>query len=386
MTEKNSTVFVTFEQIPHYRSAIYEKLMSSPEYRFVILADDKAHWEALQVETPAQHPHWRWIPQSFKTISIFGKGLVVQPKLIKTIIQHRPAAVIFDGSPVFLTTWLGVLLCRALGIKTLSWSMSIRRPEFGFKWFVRKSFNKLFNGNLIFGDWAAEWFISHGFSSDRIWAIHNSLDYQAQLLARKHTVESSSFSQLLVNHNITVPYMVYSGRLATRKRLDLLLLAIRDLRMEGIRVGLVLVGDGPWRNRLQDLAREYCISDSVYFYGECYSEDDLASIFMNAHFSVCPGAVGLMVMHSFAYGTPVLTHTNISGSHGPEFEAVANGITGFLFTEDDVSDLSKKIIHFLKVDVSTMRQNCIDIVEKHYTPDYQSKVIHDALDSLLKHY
>ncbi len=97
-----------------------------------------------------------------------------------------------------------------------------------------------------------------------------------------------------------------SGRLVAKLRLDLLVDAVSMLQKEGCLIDVLLVGDGPQRTQLEAAAK---IKDlSVIFYGACYEEEILARLIMSANVTVVPGAIGLTVMHSLIYGTPVITN------------------------------------------------------------------------------
>jgi len=349
----------------------------------MLLADNVSHCESLQVAECANLSGWNWIPVASRTWTLFGKRAVFQWGIFKPIVSMRPQAVIFEGDAGFVTTWLASMLCRLIGIKTLQWGMGVRREEAGLKWFVRKTFYRLFNAHLLYGQRAARWFARNGFEPTDIWVIRNSLDYRSQYAARMQAIASPDDRIDLHFDSSSEPYIVYSGRLTKRKRLDLLIEALHRLSLQGIRVNLLLVGDGPARESLVQLVGGYGLCESVVFYGECYDEIEIAKIYLNARFSVCPGAVGLMVMHSFAYGLPILTHDNASMEHGPEFEAVVDGVTGRLFRENDCDDLARKICMMLNEDVNAMKKKCIDTVESEFTPQYQVSIVHKALNNLL---
>ena len=104
------------------------------------------------------------------------------------------------------------------------------------------------------------------------------------------------------------------GRLSPEKGFALLILAIRQLREEGIDVELVLVGDGPLRGSLEALAREHGLAGAVRFTGELAPPEVLAElrdadIFCMASFSE---GLPVSIMEAMAAGVPVVT-TWISG-------------------------------------------------------------------------
>lgn len=78
---------------------------------------------------------------------------------------------------------------------------------------------------------------------------------------------------------------------------------------------LVIAGDGPERQRLERVAEEFGIADSVRFLG-LVSEDELVALYRAADVSVVPSlsleGFGLVVLESLACATPVIA-TDVGG-------------------------------------------------------------------------
>ncbi len=96
---------------------------------------------------------------------------------------------------------------------------------------------------------------------------------------------------------------------------------------------------------------------------------------------ISPGNVGLTAMHSLVYGTPVITHNNFANQM-PEFEAIIPGKTGDFFIEDNVDDLANVIEKWIKKPESQeISNNCFDIIDKYYNPNYQLSVIKGVINT-----
>jgi hypothetical protein len=93
-----------------------------------------------------------------------------------------------------------------------------------------------------------------------------------------------------------------------------------------------------------------------------------------------PGAIGLTVMHSLIYGTPIITNDD-PDEQGPEWEAIVPGINGQLFRKGDPIDLAGAIRMWVKNDQpdENIRSQCIASINK-YTPSYQVQVINAAVE------
>lgn len=123
---------------------------------------------------------------------------------------------------------------------------------------------------------------------------------------------------------------LFVGRLQQRKRLNDLLLAfsIAACKLPS-ETGLIIVGDGDIKSELQALASSLGIAEKVTFCGKLTDADKLKSIFQRALAYVSPGDVGLGVLHSFAYGVPVITRQN--ARHGPEFNNIVHALNGLIY-------------------------------------------------------
>jgi glycosyltransferase involved in cell wall biosynthesis len=94
--------------------------------------------------------------------------------------------------------------------------------------------------------------------------------------------------------------ILFVGRLQVRKRIDMLLHACAQLSSTP---RLVIVGDGPEREVLEELARE--IYPSAEFTGAKHG-DELTPYFREADLFVLPGTGGLAVQEAMSHGLPVI--------------------------------------------------------------------------------
>jgi len=172
--------------------------------------------------------------------------------------------------------------------------------------------------------------------------------------------------------------VIATARLTEKKRFDLLIRALGSLNRRGRKVNLLVVGDGPARASLQDLARAEGVN--VVFAGACYDEPGLARYFACAAVTVSPGDVGLTCMHSLGYGVPVITHGD-PGRQMPEFEAIVPGVTGELFEPDNVADLARKIDRWTQSPevAESVRNACLSRIESRYHARFQARVIEFAV-------
>ena len=118
---------------------------------------------------------------------------------------------------------------------------------------------------FLYGNKARELMIAQGFDENRIFVIHNSLNYEEQLKYR------GNFSDIYRNHfGNNNPVLYFIGRLTKVKKLDMLVNAVDLLRKKNIETNLVFIGDGVVKEELQALVQELKLEDRVWFYGACY--------------------------------------------------------------------------------------------------------------------
>jgi len=154
--------------------------------------------------------------------------------------------------------------------------------------------------------------------------------------------------------------------------------AVAILQNTGHAYNVLLIGDGPERDKLQQQANHLGVS--AKFYGACYEEETLARLIMASDISVAPGMAGLTTMQSLAYGTPVITHGDFK-RQAPEWEAIIPGETGALFDCGSAESLAGAIRAWVieNPDREAVRQRCYDIIERYFNPHTQCEIIERAI-------
>ncbi len=128
-------------------------------------------------------------------------------------------------------------------------------------------------------------------------------------------IDLARFAQRPEPVHTDAPRIVTVGRLSPEKGHPTLLAAIRRMRVAaGIDVGLDVVGDGPYRERLQRQATELGIAEHVTFHGELPPESVVEHLREADAFCLPSYSEGLPVsiMESMAVGVPVVA-THIAG-------------------------------------------------------------------------
>jgi glycosyltransferase involved in cell wall biosynthesis len=137
-----------------------------------------------------------------------------------------------------------------------------------------------------------------------------------------------------------VPWLLAVARLAPQKGLDVAVEALA--RLEHQRAVLVVVGEGPERGRLIELARERGVGDRVLLAGRA---GDVKPLLKRASLFIHPArweGFGLVVLEAMLAGRAVVA-TNVSAIP----EIVIDGETGLLVPPDDPEALAHAIDRLL---------------------------------------
>jgi glycosyltransferase involved in cell wall biosynthesis len=100
-----------------------------------------------------------------------------------------------------------------------------------------------------------------------------------------------------------------------------------ELRKHGI--GLVVIGDGPERDRVANAVSRY---PEIEWLGATDDEGVIAEQMRRTHLVFVPGHSGLSIVHSFCYGKPYVT---LAGRHHPpEIDYLEDRGNGLLLAGD----------------------------------------------------
>lgn len=137
--------------------------------------------------------------------------------------------------------------------------------------------------------------------------------------------------------------VLYVGRLIPGKKVRILVEGFQKALVSlPAETKLIIIGDGPEKAGLVAMVEDYGITDRVEFAGEIQKDTELAQFFENSILTISPGYVGLSVIHSLAFGVPVLAADN--EPHAPEIEVLAQGRNCEFFKSGCVDSLAEKLV------------------------------------------
>ena len=285
---------------------------------------------------------------------------------------------ILIGEPYCISTWVILIVAKILGKKTYIWTHGWYGRESKIKKIIKKSFFRMSTKVLLYGNYAKNLIINEGVQEDKLVCVFNSLDHLAQLKIRKQLFYNSIFKDYFKNND---PTLIFVGRLQKSKKIEQIIETIYLLKTRGVKCNLVIVGKDDENLNLNSLISSYGIDKQIWLYGECYDELKIGELFFNSHVCVSPGNIGLTAMHSFVFGTPVITHNNFKNQM-PEFEVIEDNVTGSFFNENSVENLTEKIKYWISKDTherKATRTKCQLIIDEIYNPYYQIEIFKKTL-------
>lgn len=182
-------------------------------------------------------------------------------------------------------------------------------------------------------------------------------EFTAQRLAKYRLRKKSIFvvhsgielkTIISVTNNLKkdAPPLIYAGRLMKEKRVNLLLEAIVKLNLNTNQIILQIVGDGPDRDNLENLANNLKIAENVRFTGRLSTIEEVWQHLAQAKIAIQPSereGFGLFPLEAMAVGTPVIY---CKSDESAVSEVVRDGREGIAVNSDSDS-LAQAIANLL---------------------------------------
>ena len=310
---------------------------------------------------------------------IAGTNFYYQPGVIR---KTRECDVIISDLGIFcLSSWILLLIAKLRRQKVYLWDHGWYGKEGFIKKWLKRLYFSLASGAFIYGNRAYQLMGKNGFDLDKLYVIHNSLDYDKQLDLRIGMQKSDIYK----NHfNNNAPVICFIGRLTKVKRIDLIIDALSIIKNKERQINLVIVGTGEIQDEIVHHAKALGVYEWVWFYGESYDEEANAELLYNADICVSPGNVGLTAMHSMMYGCPVITH-NEYAFQMPEFEAIKEGETGSFFKYGDSDSLADCVLDWMEKNAErrqAVREACFAEIDSEWNPHRQIKLIKQVVGNM----
>jgi len=177
---------------------------------------------------------------------------------------------------------------------------------------------------FAYNDLSCKIITSLGFPSDRISTLYNSID----TVSLAHNFNQTSHTEIArVRESLEIKtenIAIYSGGLYEEKRIPFLIKSSIEVRKHLPDFVLLICGSGREAEFVKAASRTYPF---IKYLGPLGDKERLP-YWKISKLLLMPGAVGLVVLDSFAFKVPMITtaiHT-----HGPEIDYLRNGVNGLI--------------------------------------------------------
>ena len=184
------------------------------------------------------------------------------------------------------------------------------------------------------------------------------------------------------------PTVVCVSRLMARKGQDQLIQALPHIQQQVPGAALVIVGTGPYRKKLEELAKRIGVTNDVHFTGKV-PQEQLSSWYATGDIFAMPcrtrnagwdvEGLGIVFLEASATGLAV-----VAGDSGGAPDAVRNGETGLVVDGNNVHSIASSITELLldPQRAARMGQSGRQWVEQEWTWDYSFKRLSAMLSGI----
>ncbi len=355
--------------LPVYRAPVFEALGQACRDGLSVFAGEPRPVEMIKT---AQHLEYAQLVQG-KNRHLFSgpRYLCIQPGLRRWLAAWEPDVLIVEANPRYLSTPAAIRWMKARRRPVIGWGLGAP-PLSGALADLRQNRRlallNQFDTLITYSQKGAAEYADLGFPPNQIFIAANAVTpAPAHPLPERPVLPAGQ-----------PPRILFVGRLQERKNLANLLRACAARPPLEAQPELVIVGDGPDRERLQSLAAE--IYPAAQFTGALYGEA-LEAQFRAADLFVLPGTGGLAIQQAMSYGLPVIA----AEADGTQADLVRPG-NGWQIAPNDLAALTAALDEALG-DLARLRRMGAEsyrIVAEEINLEQMVKVFVQALNRSLR--
>jgi len=268
-------------------------------------------------------------------------NLITTIKWLRFILKFKPDVINLTGYQEMGTLPV-LLLCKLLNIRSIMTNESIYSNVLHprtFKYFLKNIYKRLLfyltDGFFSYGINSNDYLFRHGVGKKKILLFLNSFDKSKFLNNKDSQIQESSKT------------IIFVGRLSPEKNLNSLISLFKLFNEDQLDYKLILVGDGPLREKLQDDISKYNLNIGI---SGAIPWNELSYLYKNSRCLILPSineTWGMVANEAIQMGIGVIC----SASCGCANDLVIDGYSGLVI--DDFEFIKsrnsyEKIIHFLQ--------------------------------------
>ena len=271
--------------LPNYRAPFFDLLAQSCDAGMSLFAGMARREEGIAPAHELRVAHY----SSAQNVHILRGSLYLcyQRGFINWLKEWNPDVLIAEANPRYLATPSAVKWMHARGRKVIGWGLG-SPPVSGFRRTRRVQFVNQFDALISYSQRGADEYAGLGFPREKIFVAPNAV-------SPVPTTKPNDRPQTTDRATI-----LFVGRLQARKRVYSLLRACAELESTP---RLIIVGDGPEREGLEQLAKQ--VYPFAQFIGARHGAE-LKPYFAEADLFVLPGTGGLAIQEAMSHGLPVI--------------------------------------------------------------------------------
>ena len=301
---------------------------------------------------------WRWMYPCYGTVASYAA--LASVSLFQAVRNDHPS-VIFAQSYASGRFDMLLLLAKALGIPLVAWHAG-GDPENYLGGRIRRHTLRRADRLIASGARERDMLVHHfHVREDRLTVILTPIDTD------RFKPIDRDMACALAGLDPARRYVLYVGRLSEEKRVDALIRAFGRAVASDRHTDLLIVGDGPERERLRLLAQTTA-PDRIRFLGWVSDAETLVPLYNAAVCLVlCSLTEGFptVIGEAMACGTPV-----IASRVGAVDELVLDGATGWTIPPGDEAALCARLVHVFEHagEAAAMRQHARTAAETRVAP------------------
>lgn len=209
----------------------------------------------------------------------------------------------------------------------------------------RNKFNNLFLNKC---DWwfaytqsVGRYLVDHHFPKDKITVVQNAIDIASLKKYYNQISDDEVFRTKQILKIKGTNTGIFCGGMYPEKRLDFLISTARKIKEEVPDFNLILLGAGVDSVKAKEASEKF---EWIHYLGAKFGEERIL-YFKLACIQLMPGLVGLGILDSFAFETPIVT-TDYP-FHSPEIDYLKNWENGVM-TENNLESYANTVIKILK--------------------------------------
>jgi len=305
-----------------YRKPFFDLLAQACTGTVTVIAGQPDHDEAIGEIDELDRARLIKVENVYRGSGVFYR--YYQPEVLNHVQALSPTMFVTEPNPRFTDM---SKVCRAvsqMGIPVIGWGIGTtdfwNKPLKQLRKWYRARVLRHFDGMLCYSTKAERQYQELGYSAQQTCTLFNS------------TV-SRSDSLPPARPDLQLPTKILSvGRLIESKGFDRLIRAAAMLQQNQQQIHVTLVGDGPHRGELEQLAKS--LDAPVTFAGKKFGTE-LAEVSAAADLFVLPGLGGLAIQEAMARGLPVM----VTEADGTELDLVTDR-NGWIIEKENTQALA----------------------------------------------